>query len=62
MKQKTLPNGPQETVWMPCSLHGAKGLKLPWMPSWAFQFANMYYEGTQSLWEAVSMMLCMDGQ
>lgn len=32
MKQKTLPNGSQEAVWMPRSLHGAKGLQLPWMP------------------------------
>lgn len=62
MKQKTLPNGSQEGVWTPCSLHGATGLQLHGCPLWAFQFADMYCEGAQSLWEAVSMMLPMGGQ
>lgn len=33
MKKKAFPSGSREAVWMPCSLHGAKGFKLPWMPS-----------------------------
>lgn len=46
---------------MPCSFYGARGLKLPWKSLWALQDANKHDEGMSIPQEAVSMMLCMDG-
>lgn len=62
MKQKTLPNGSKKQFGCPAPCMGPRASSCHRCPLWAFQFADMYCEGTQSLWEAVSMMLRMDGQ